>query len=460
VGVSFRCAASSRGVGRSLAGAGVALALASMANPTAHRPYAVPPAHAATRPSGRLLLVRSVRVAGHPIALAVNAQAGRVFVLTRGATTGRGRLVGDMLDVLDARTGAPVATVPLMPVRYLGIGTNPASDPTSDASTVLFAPQALVMDEVDDRAFVLDAGQFDKGASAGGGTIRAFDGTTGRPLYTAPDAGGPTGAAVGAPRGAVAVVNYFANTVTVLDARTGGMRRTLARGIGTQAQVVAVDAARGRLTVGSAGAGNAAGGTDGLVSVFDAHGALLRTGALYNGIPAAAAVDGGTGRVVLGAPSEHSSIVAVLDPARGAVVHSLSFAGAGAYPLVVDAPTGYAYVFGTPNYNGASGDVVSVIDTRRGRVVRTIAHGVTPGLAVTAVGALDARRRRVFVVTAAVDAPGAPGNLLVLNARTGDVALTEGLRGGPLVVAVNERAGRLVVAAANGMIYMFDTTHL
>jgi YVTN family beta-propeller protein len=151
---------------------------------------------------------------------------------------------------------------------------------------------------------------------------------------------------------------------------------------------------------------------DATVSVLDAHsGALLRTVALGQR-PTALSVDEAAGRVftlnsaridpAVPYAASASTSVSVLDARSGALLRTV-VPGALPSALAVDERSGHVFV------TNSGDDTVSVLDARSGVMLRRVGlDGVPQALAV------DAPAQRVFVGT-----NGPPGRLLVLDSWTG-----------------------------------------
>jgi DNA-binding beta-propeller fold protein YncE len=170
---------------------------------------------------------------------------------------------------------------------------------------------------------------------------------------------------------------------------------------------------------------------DGHVRVLDARtGRPLYTFAAGKA-PVWMAMDAHAGRafVINGAGTD----LRVLDTRNGRLLRTVL---ASLHPslLLVDEQTGRAFV---PTNVG-----VSVLDTRSGAVLRTVAvgRGRLAGLPL-----LDARRGRVFAVISSLARAPLPGSVFVLDARSGAVVRRVALGGSPGGVAVDARAGRVVV---------------
>lgn len=251
------------------------------------------------------------------LAVAVDTRRGHIFVLTsdgigyNGDPGGRGRVV-----MLDAATGAVlrttlVGTVPSVvnfvtgsadisalavdeqtgrvfvanqpgPAPGFGLTHPPRRPPGSvsvlDAATgalvrttpVGIFPVALADDAPAGRAFVVNAGTTYDTEGAPRGTVSVLDAATGRLVRTVALGAAGGSVVVDARRGRVYVTT--GDGIRVLDAASGATRATVGQGAG----VLAVDPASGRLVVAYGGATNA-------------HGAIM-------GYGAAAVVDPASGR--------------------------------------------------------------------------------------------------------------------------------------------------------------------
>jgi len=213
----------------------------------------------------------------------------------------------------------------------------------------------------------------------------------------------------------------FPGAALVLDARSGAVLRTVAAS--RSPQLVALDARSGHVFVTNGG--------DDSVSMFDARqGTAPRTVAL-GGTPTCVAVDERSGHVFL--PTGHG--IAVLDARSGALWRTVS-AGHPFDAVTVDEQTGRAFV------SSAVDNSVSVLDTRGGAVVRIVRAGRQPHVA-----AVDARSGRVFIGSQgpfSSSNPTGAGSMSVLDARDGTILRTISL-GDVTGVAVDARTGRAFV---------------
>jgi len=277
------------------------------------------------------------------------------------------------------------------------------------------------------------------------------DGTVVRRVAVGDD---PRAIAVDEQDGRVFVANDDDASVSVLDARSGVPLRTTRVGPGPRA--LAVDAPSHRVFVVSAG--------DGAVSVLDARsGVLLRTIHLD-----AAPTYGSTGSSGLGSGSTTNRVivpsfgsvavaalggrvfvgsgqaVTVLDARSGRVLRTVGVTEAVRH-LAVDPRTGHVFIAGTT--------AVSLLDARHSWSLRTITAGGHPSAL-----AVDARRGRVLVANMGVtDTNGLPtgaGRVDIVSARTGAVLRTVPVGVAPSALAVDERTGRAVVVNAGGPVHV------
>jgi len=337
--------------------------------------------------------LQSVTLGMSPIALAVDATAGRVFVVDAQQTS---RGIGGV-TVISARTGAILATTDV------GVG-----------------PAAIVVDAGTARAFV---------SNTRSNTVSVLDTRSGHLLRTIPVGATPGAIAVDGPTAHVFVANGGSGTVTMLDARNGRIARTVMVTPGPAA--LAVDSRTGRVVVVGRG---------GTTSVLDARtGAILRVVSVGQ-FPRAVAVDSETGRafVAIVGPVDARTdpvgpgSVSVLDTRTGAVLRHVAV-GVGPFALAVDPQSARAFV---TNLGGGS---VTVLDARTGTALRSVAVGSLP-VAI----AVDTRSGRVFV------ANRDSGSVSVLDATSGRIIRTVDIGTSaaaiPAAVAVDERTGRAFVA--------------
>lgn len=342
------------------------------------------------------IVLRTIPVVGGPVSLAVAPRLGRVFVGNQGddtvsvldTTTGRvrattliggmpwtfvvaerlGRIfvtdTGDNVNVLDTRSGALIAAVP--------VGVNSSPRTTVDA---------LAVDESTDRAFASSYDSYD-----GRGAISMLNAATGAVLRTVSVGRGPCAMVVAARAARVFVANCQGTTVSVLDAATGTQLRTVQ--VGPMPNVLALEQAAQRVCVLSYG--DASNGYAGHLSLLDAR----------------------SGRVLRTVPVGQFAHPPLVDPRRGQVI--------------------------VVNRRG-----VLLLDAVSGRVRRRIGLG---GIAQEAV--LATRAGRLFVAVATSTTPQARVRLIVLDAQSGRLVRTQPLGQGIGGMAVDDQDGRIFVAEA------------
>ena len=109
--------------------------------------------------------------------------------------------------------------------------------------------------------------------------------------------------------------------------------------------------------------------------------------------------------------------------------------------MVLDHRTSHAFVLNSGN------NTVSVLDTRRGTLLRTTTVGTFPGAFVqpgyTRAIAVDERSERVFV-----GGYGRPGGITMLDAVSGRALSSTALPDGPAQIAVDEVTNRVFISNA------------
>jgi DNA-binding beta-propeller fold protein YncE len=351
-----------------------------------------------TTPTGPL--VWTVALDGFPQSIVVDAQTHRAFITTIPVGVGSASM-----NVLDTDTGAIL--------RRLAIGGNESPPPVVDerAGRVVVAASVKVRSGpgIAGIVRVLDAGS---GAFVRAVTVGLF----------------PQGVAVDEQTGRAFVTSEGfagAGLVGVLDTRTGRLLRTVNVGMKPHDQIL-IDTRRKRVFVPVySQTGN------GHVSVLDARtGSPLYTIAAGK-TPVWMAMDARTRRAFVIDGS--GTGLHVLDTRNGRLLRAVL---AGLHPSIfmVDEQTGRAFV---PINAG-----LSVLDTRSGVVLRNVAVGQGQ---FASLPLLDARRGRVFVLISSFASGPRPGSVFVLDARNGAVVRKVALAGSPGRVAVDERAGCVVV---------------
>ena len=401
----------------------------------------------AVRDPGSGALIRTLEVGESPRLLALDTRTNHLFVVTGE----------DTLSMLDATSGAVMQATALgaLPValavdegsgraytaNYDG-GTvsilSPAGDAVQRTVTVGSRPNALaivpgrhpalIVTTLDGAATLLDAatgavrtsarlGRYPFGVVVDQGTangparaysincgddsVSVLDAASGVVVRTVALHGGafPWAVAIDRRRGRLVVARAFSGTVTLLDARTGWRAINVQGG----AWLVAVDSRARRICVAS-------GAT---VALLD-----LDTGRLLHSIPIgsppeALAVDESAGRLYVSYPG----YLAVIATRGGKVLQRGRIGGA---MLAVDQPTRHVFMADQEIYRGKDRGIVRLLDSRTGALLRTIVVGRLPRAI-----ALDRRRWRLFVANAFDD------TVSVLDTRTGTVLHTVHLAASP-----------------------------
>jgi YVTN family beta-propeller protein len=317
-------------------------------------------------------------------------------------------------------------------------------------------PLALAVDERTGHVFVAnnDLGLQDQLSLAlnccprGKGSVTVLDARSGAIQRTVRVGLSPLAIALDERVGRAFVVSYGRDNRTgrlsALDTHSGTVVRTVT--VGLLPQGVAVDERTGRVFV----AGEDSSGL-GDVSVLDVMSGRLVRSVTVGQAPGAIAVDQRTGRAFV--LNQNSASVSVLDTHSGALVRTTHLGG-DPFDLAVDEQTGRVFVANGSNVqvNGRLSVLdgsVSILDATSGRLVRSVTVGMLP----TAV-AVDVRSGRVFVVNKGpVDGNLVPlgnGTVTVLDARSGAVLRTIGVGTYPTAITVDERAGRAIVVNASG----------
>ncbi len=245
------------------------------------------------------------------------------------------------------------------------------------------------------------------------------------------------------------------SSVWTLDTATWRALSVVA--VGQDAAPPVVDERTGRLFVYSY-AGQSP--YDGRVDVVDTRrGKLVRTTTV--GIaPRALAVDdaprtGASGGYVfvLNSGYDRSGSVSILDGRSGALARTVAVQGA-AFAMALDKTRDHLFIYSGVNGGGANGSSrVSMMDARTGSLLSATSVGANP-VAL----ALDARDARLFVVTTGTvdpnrgDAPLGDGRVDVLDTRTGRLLRTLSVGVAPGAVAVDERVERLYAATRGGLV--------
>ncbi len=329
--------------------------------------------------------------------------------MARAASGGAAPTFAGPVTVLDARSGVVV--------RAWALG---------------FAPRDVVVDEVIGHAFVVSAGP----DGTGMGLVGMLDTHSGRLLRTSPvDMPAWNETTVDAPARRVYVPAFARASsarVSILDARSGVVERSVALGAAAPVSVAATGL--GSILVSSYGG----------VRLIDP-----RPGRAVRPIPIQAPA--GDARIGVDTPLHRAVIVTVaratlLDLDRGAAIGSVRDAQPASTPAFDDR-NGRLFVLVQPMtaaYVPIGRGSVTMLDARRGTTLRMVAVGVDP-VAVT----VDAARGRVLVLNHGTTRRGSPaladGSVSVLDARTGTLRATIPVDADPVALAVDDRTGRVIV---------------
>ncbi len=373
------------------------------------------------------LIIRTVQLHGIPDAIAIDARLGRAFIaVTNPSPPGHAGIV-----VFATQSGLVSRQI------------------TLDAP-----PYALAVDTRGDIVFVATAHR-----------MVALDARTGMTIWTIalPALVNP---ALAVDDGASRVVVTGSVPETPLDASSRGMIVVLDAGRGVRLPAVALRGSPSAVAV-DARTGHAFVSVDqvngnGYVAVVDtASSRLVRTTPII-GDPGPLAVAARAARVFVvdgGSRTGPGASVSVLD-AHSGLLTGTAPTGALPWALASDERTGRVFVV-----NQAKRSVVSVLDAATGRLLRTVEAGENAVAVAT-----DATTGRVFVVNGGALHTSANMNLSAsvseLDAASGRLLRTIPLSAAffPRLVAVDERAGRVLIASvpsaglAGGAVSLLDAT--
>ncbi len=322
----------------------------------------------------------------------------------------------------------------------LGVGTVSVLDPArhSVPRTVAVPGGAMAVDERGGRVFVAQTGLATH-------RLSILDATSGALLRTVALTAHPIAVAVDATTDRAFVLGQRGTTgsVTVLDATTGTPLRRVTLGSSPAQPTVLVAARAGHVFVQDTGGVRLLDGRTGVVLRRSAARGLMT-------------LDARTERVVVvGSDGRAHLTVTVLDPATGRVLRVVRVANGaptGIGPiqgLAVDEPAHRLVVAWQDSYDRCS---VSRIDTVSGAILSTTDLGYVP-VAVT----LDDARGRVFIAHQTLwnitdETPRGPGAVTVQDVTSGAVLATTTVGWIPTALMLDERAQRLFVLneAAHG----------
>lgn len=353
--------------------------------------------------------------------------------------------------------------------------THPNANPTVGTVAVGIAPSTVTIDEQTRRVFVVNQGP--------PYTVSVLDSQTGKVLRTVAGSShqldkpaGPMVLDTRHDRGFI--LNVQSASVSVFNAATG--RRLHVVPLEFQPQYMAIDAVRGRAFIPDDDEDDADAGVEILDTVHlhntgtaPVHGSAIlddeRTGHVFISTARGVSMfDAATGRIlgttpVAGSPvaldaAAHRIFILkgsprytvdfrlnVLDTRTGAVVGSLPLPLERTYSLVVDSHRHRAFL--------AVGQAVYVLDTVKGRRLRTIA--VHQGLSRFAASplAVDTKTGYVYAVSSTLDSNGAPtgsGYVRVLDPGTGAIVRTIKIAAYPAAIAIDNRTRRVFVLHSPG----------
>ncbi len=348
-------------------------------------------------------ILRTVTVGSDPIyTLTLDDRRDRAFVFNRQDGT---------LDTLDTRTGALLRTVTLTSGNvWLAVaeraGRVVVSGFEAGTITTLDVRTGALVRTVGTAAKDLEAAVDERTNHVFVGSmsdVTMLDARSGAVLRHLDPCAEPFAVAVSVHTGHV-FVKCDDGTIAMLDARSGRRLRLVSDQSGQYGYIV-VDERTDRVFAGF--------GNTPRVDVLDARtGAYLRGIAIDPAVPPV--VDERTGYVYIplsdfpitaaeaATPPRHRSEIAVLDGYSGAVLRRIPVA-ANPLGIAVDARTGRVLVVSAGAVDVASrlptgNGTLSVLDSGRGRVLRTVQVGVSPSDVV-----VDTRTQRTLVVNSYAD---------------------------------------------------------
>ncbi len=304
--------------------------------------------------AARGVVICTFRVGVNPTSITVDARAHRVFVLNSGRLTqDYMHFPAGSVSVLDTRCpSGPGASHPWPALHTVAVG---------------YHPYAVTVDERSGHAFVIN-----------GDALRVLDATSGLLLHTAtvPRTDPPLDAmAVDTRRGQVVVTGYEPSGLHLFAAGSGQLTRTVH--VGAHASPVAVDSQTGRIFMAEQSNEPSA------VSVLDAVSGRVVGTTTVGRFPVKVVVDELAGRAFVLNGFDNS--VSVLDARTGTLLRT-SVIGAQVHDMAIDTVTGRLDV------TTAAG--LTLLDAVSGAVLRTVAVGVgmQPGIV-----AIDAHTGQVIV---------------------------------------------------------------
>lgn len=361
-------------------------------------------------------VVTTVPVGAGPVGVAVDAAAGRVYAASA---------VAESVTIIDAGSGAVLATVPGLVTGPYGIAANAGTG----------------------RAY---AGNFDPDAP---GLVWVIDGASALVAAIIAVGPGPHHVAADAVANQIFVTNAGAGTVSVIDGAADAVVATI--GVGANPQGIAVDDSTNRAYVANRDSDT--------ISVIDGAALTIVATLSVADRPTGVAVDQGSGRLYVTHDAPENRVT-VLDAASGAFVAGIA---SGPVPrgVAADPASGRAYV---SNFGGHTLSIIDAVPPPAPVIIRpaaggfagapaTIAGESVPGATVevfegvTLVGATVASGTGIW----AVAVPLAPGPHTVTARATdasGDVSAPSAPQGFtvdvvPPATAITTPAGSIVVSA-------------
>jgi len=339
------------------------------------------------------------------------------------------------------------------------------------AAPILSEGTFVALDKATQRLFLLHQ-PFAQGGGSPPSRVDVFDERTLALLRTVPVGSIARPPVVDEETGRVFIANQQSGTITVLDAGTGALLRTVVvadAALQPSAPPI-VDSQTGRVFF-------AENTVPGAVAVLDARTGALLAKVAVGPYPQAIAVDPSNGHVLVGnrASGGAGGNVSVLDGRRGTILHSVDVPGAPT-GLLVDGITHRAFVSYADNVK------ISMLDAVTARVLLTervrsdvdaaghlVLHAVLPppqsgDEAPPTLARIDEKRRWVVISIPQIvddDGPEAgSAQLATLDSRTGTIIHTVPEQGiWPAAAAVDEQTGRAFVDGPDG-ITMYDISCL
>lgn len=293
--------------------------------------------------------VRTVSVGAMPLAAAIDARTGHVFVLSRGAESVAGSFSAPAFSSRGFGTGFGLGSVSMIDLRGGTVLRTVQVGPD---------PRAIAVDQRSERVFVTN----DDNAS-----VNVLDALTGAPLQAISVGSRPHAVAVDPVSHRAFVLDTADSAISVLDTSHGTLMRTMAFSATVGLDGALAGTSMDRVYLGAAGA----------IQVLDARsGKTVRTVAVdptYEPM----VVDAAAQRALLAG----SDSVAVLDLRSGQVLRTIAVSGAPS-ALAIDARRQRIFVAqaGAVDNNGrpVGTGAVTIFDARSGVLLRTVPVGAAP----------------------------------------------------------------------------------